>query len=174
MGSGVTMLYPSSVLVGEGAKSDNLGVVFAGKGQVQDTGAKAIHLAPNTTSTIRSKSISKDGGVANYRGLIKVGKNAKGTSSSLVCDSLLMDDESESNTFPSVMNKNDDVDISHEARIGRIGENEIFYLQSRGLSEDDAVRLIVNGFVSPIIRALPMEYAVEFNKLVEIELEGNC
>jgi len=174
MGSGVTMLYPTSILMGDGAKSDNLGVVFAGKGQIQDTGAKAIHLAPNTTSTIRSKSISKDGGVANYRGLIKVGKNATGTTSSLVCDSLLLDDKSESNTYPSVMNKNDDVDISHEARIGRIGEEEIFYLQSRGLSEDDAVRLIVNGFVSPIIKALPMEYAVEFNKLVEIELDSNC
>ena len=174
MGSGVTMLYPSSVLKGEGAKSDNLSVVFAGKGQIQDVGAKAIHLAPNTTSTIRSKSISKDGGIANYRGLIQTSKRATGTSSSLVCDSLLLDDKSESNTFPAVMNKSDDVDISHEARIGRIGDEEIFYLQSRGLSEDQAIRLIVNGFVSPIIKALPMEYAVEFNKLVELELESNC
>jgi len=171
MGSGVTMLYPSSVLLGEGAKSDNLGIVFAGKGQIQDTGAKAIHLAPNTTSTIRSKSISKDGGITNYRGLIKVSPKASGTTASLVCDSLLLDEKSESNTFPSVMNKNDDVEISHEARIGRVGEEEVFYLQSRGLSKDDAVRLIVNGFVSPIIKALPLEYAVEFNKLIEIEME---
>jgi Fe-S cluster assembly protein SufB len=170
MGSGVTMLYPSSVLVGEGAKSDNLGVVFAGKGQVQDVGAKAIHLAPNTTSTIRSKSISKDGGVANYRGLIKVGRSAKGASASLVCDSLLLDSESEANTYPQVMNKQDDVTISHEATIGKIGEEELFYLCSRGLSRDDAVRMIVNGFVDPIVKALPLEYAVEFNKLIELEM----
>ena len=172
MGSGVTMLYPSSVLVGEGAKSDNLGIVFAGKDQVQDTGAKAIHLAPNTTSTIRSKSVSKDGGVANYRGLIKVSQQAKGASASLVCDSLLLDDASEANTFPAVMNKQDDVTISHEATIGKIGEEELFYLQSRGLSRDDAVRMVVNGFVEPITKALPLEYAVEFNKLIELEMEG--
>jgi len=172
MGSGVTMLYPSSVLVGDGAKSDNLGVVFAGKGQVQDTGAKAIHLAPNTTSTIRSKSLSKDGGVGNYRGLIKVTPEAKGASASLVCDSLLLDAESEANTFPTVMNKQDDVTISHEATIGRIGDEELFYLESRGLSRDDAVRMIINGFVEPITKALPLEYAVEFNKLIELEMDG--
>jgi Fe-S cluster assembly protein SufB len=171
MGSGVTMLYPSSILVGEGAKSDTLGITFAGKGQVQDTGAKAIHLAPHTTSTIRSKSISKDGGVANYRGLIKVSPKAHGTVASLVCDSLLLDRESKSNTFPSVMNANDDVVISHEARIGRIGDEEIFFLMSRGLGEDDAVRLVVSGFVSPIIKALPLEYAVELNRLIELEME---
>lgn len=172
MGSGVTMLYPSSVLVGEGARSDNLGVVFAGRGQVQDTGAKSIHLAPNTTSTIRSKSISKDGGVANYRGLIRVSQKAKGASASLVCDSLLLDDQSEANTFPQVMNKQDDVTISHEATIGKIGDEELFYLQSRGLSRDDAVRMIVSGFVEPITKVLPLEYAVEFNKLVELEMDG--
>jgi Fe-S cluster assembly protein SufB len=171
MGSGVTMLYPSSVLVGEGAKSDNLGLVIAGRDQVQDTGAKSIHLAPNTTSTIRSKSISKDGGVANYRGLIRVGQKAKGASASLVCDSLLLDDKSEANTFPQVMNKQDDVTISHEATIGKIGEEELFYLESRGLSRDDAIRMIVNGFVEPITKVLPLEYAVEFNKLVELEME---
>jgi Fe-S cluster assembly protein SufB len=170
MGSGVTMLYPSSVLIGEGAKSDNLGLVFAGKGQVQDTGAKAIHLAPNTTSTIRSKSVSKDGGIANYRGLIKVSRAARGASASLVCDSLLLDDQSEANTYPSVMNKQDDVQISHEATIGRIGDEELFYLRCRGLSRDDAVRMVVNGFVDPIVKALPLEYAVEFNKLIEIEM----
>jgi len=172
MGSGVTMLYPSSVLVGAGARSDNLGLVFAGKGQVQDTGAKAIHLAPNTTSTIRSKSVSKDGGVANYRGLIRVSDQAPGASASLVCDSLLLDDKSEANTFPAVMNKQDEVTISHEATIGKIGEEELFYLRSRGLSRDDAVRMIVNGFVEPITKALPLEYAVEFNKLIELEMEG--
>jgi Fe-S cluster assembly protein SufB len=172
MGSGVTMLYPTSVLVGEGARSDNLGVVFAGKGQVQDTGAKSIHLAPNTTSTIRSKSISKDGGVANYRGLIKVGDRAVGASASLVCDSLLLDSESEANAFPAVMNKQEQVTISHEATIGKIGDEELFYLQSRGLTRDDAVRMIIGGFVEPITKALPFEYAVEFNKLIELELAG--
>ncbi len=171
MGSGVTMLYPSSVLVGEGAKSDNLGIVFAGKGQVQDTGAKAVHLAPNTKSTIRSRSISKDGGVANYRGLIKVAKKAKGAESSLVCDSVLLDDASQANSFPAVMTSQDDVTISHEATIGRIGEEELFYLESRGIKRDDAVRMIVSGFVEPITKALPLEYAVEFNKLIELELE---
>jgi len=173
MGSGVTMLYPSSVLVGEGARSDNLGVVFAGEGQVQDTGAKAIHLAPDTTSTIRSKSISKDGGVSNYRGFIKVSDKAKGASASLVCNSLLLDSQSEANTFPTVMNKQEDVTISHEATIGKIGDEELFYLESRGLSRDDAVRMIISGFIEPITKALPLEYAVEFNKLVELEMEGN-
>lgn len=173
MGSGVTMLYPSSVLRGEGAKSDNLGVVFAGKGQVQDTGAKAIHIGANTTSTIRSKSLSKEGGVGNYRGLIKVLPSAKGASASLVCDSLLLDTESEANTFPAVINKQDDVTISHEATIGRIGDEELFYLESRGLSRDEAVRMVINGFVEPITKALPIEYAVEFNRLIELEIEGN-
>lgn len=171
MGSGVTMLYPSSILIGEGAKSDTLGITFAGEGQIQDTGAKAIHLAPNTRSTIRSKSISKDGGVANYRGLIKVSPKARGAVASLVCDSLLLDAQSKSNAFPSVMNAHDDVEISHEARIGRIGDEEIFFLKSRGLSTDDAVRLVVSGFVSPVIKALPLEYAVELNRLIELEME---
>jgi Fe-S cluster assembly protein SufB len=171
MGSGVTMLYPSSVLMGEGAKSDTLGITFAGKGQIQDTGAKAIHLAPHTRSTIRSKSISKDGGTANYRGLIKVSPKADGAVASLVCESLLLDAHSSANAFPSVMNKNNNVEISHEARIGRIGDEEIFFLKSRGLSQDDAVRLVISGFVSPIIKALPLEYAVEFNRLIELEME---
>jgi Fe-S cluster assembly protein SufB len=172
MGSGVTMLYPSSVLLGAGAKSDNLGVVFAGKGQVQDTGAKAIHLAPNTKSTIRSRSVSKDGGVANYRGLIKVSKEAKNSFPSLVCDSILLDEKSEANSFPAVMSKQDDVVISHEATIGRIGEEELFYLESRGISRNDAVRMIISGFVEPIVKALPLEYAVEFNKLIDLEMSN--
>lgn len=173
MGSAVTMLYPCSVLKGKGAKSDNLSLVFAGEGQVQDTGAKAIHLAPDTHSTIRSKSVSKDGGISNYRGLIKVSREAVGASASLVCDSLLLDADSEANTYPAVMNKQDDVTISHEATIGSIGEEELFYLESRGFSRDDAVRMIVSGFVEPITKALPIEYAVEFNKLIELEMDGN-
>lgn len=171
MGSGVTMLYPSSVLVGEGARADNLGLVIAGKGQVQDTGAKAIHLAPHTTSTIFSKSISKDGGIANYRGLIKVSKKATDTHSSLVCDSLLLDSESQANSFPAIQNANEQVDISHEAHIGRIGEDEIFYLKTRGFSEREAIRLAVGGFANPIIKELPLEYAVELNKLIALEME---
>lgn len=170
MGSGVTMLYPSSVLVGEGARADNLGLVIAGKGQVQDTGAKSIHLAPHTTSTIYSKSISKEGGVANYRGLIKVSKRAKDSRASLVCDSLLLDSGSQANAFPAVQNANDEVEISHEARIGRIGADEIFYLKTRGFSESEAIRLAVNGFANPIIRELPFEYAVELNKLIALEM----
>jgi Fe-S cluster assembly protein SufB len=155
MGSGVTM-----------------GLVIAGKGQVQDTGAKSIHLAPNTTSTIYSKSISKDGGVANYRGLIKVSKRATNSRASLVCDSLLLDSGSQANAFPAVENANDQVEISHEARIGRIGDDEIFYLKSRGFSESEAVRLAVNGFANPIVKELPLEYAVELNKLIALEM-GN-
>ncbi|OHA86429.1 MAG: Fe-S cluster assembly protein SufB [Candidatus Yonathbacteria bacterium RIFOXYD1_FULL_52_36] len=170
MGSGVTMLYPSSVLIGEGARSDNLGLVIAGKGQIQDTGAKAIHLAPNTSSSIYSKSISKDGGVANYRGLIKTSRRAINTRSSLVCDALLLDSQSAANAFPAVENANDQVEISHEARIGRIGEDEIFYLKSRGLSESEAVRLAVTGFANPIIKELPLEYALELNKLINLEM----
>lgn len=170
MGSGVTMLYPSSVLVGEGARADNLGLVIAGSGQVQDTGAKSIHLAPHTTSTIYSKSISKDGGIANYRGLIKVSSRAHGSRASLVCDSLLLDKGSKANAFPAVENANDDVEISHEARIGRIGDEEIFYLKTRGFTESAAVRLAVNGFAQPIIKELPLEYAVELNKLIALEM----
>lgn len=170
MGSGVTMLYPSSVLKGEGAKTANIGLVIAGKGQIQDTGGKTLHLAPNTSSTIYSKSISKDGGIANYRGLIKVAPNATNTRSSLVCESLLLDEKSQANTFPSVQNANDQVEISHEARIGRIGEDEIFYLKTRGFSEQAAVRLAVTGFANPIIKELPLEYALELNKLISLEM----
>jgi Fe-S cluster assembly protein SufB len=170
IGSGVTMLYPSSVLLEDGAMSDSLGVAFSGKGQIIDVGSKAIHIAKNTSSIIRSKSISKDGGVSNYRGIIKVGSKASGTVSSMVCDALILDDKSESNTYPAVENKNDDVDISHEARVGRIGEEEMFFMKSRGFSEEEATRLIVGGFVEPIIKALPLEYAVELNKLISLEM----
>lgn len=170
MGAGVTMLYPTSVLLGEYARSHNVGLVIAGKGQVHDTGAKSIHCAPHTSSVIHSKSISKDGGIANYRGLISVAKDSFDSTASLVCDSLLLDGNSQANTFPAVKNANDDVEISHEARIGKIGEQEIFYLESRGFSEEDAVRLVVGGFVGPIIKELPFEYALELNKLIDLEL----
>jgi Fe-S cluster assembly protein SufB len=173
LGSGCTMLYPCSVLVGEGAKSDSLGIAFAGPGQNQDTGSKVIHAAPRTTSTIKAKSISKGGGISSYRGSVQVSKMARDTKSSVVCDALLIDDESVSNTFPFMKIDTNKVDIAHEASVGKIGEEEIFYLMSRGLSEEQAMQMVVSGFIEPIVKQLPLEYAVELNKLIELEMEGS-
>ncbi|NQV91666.1 Fe-S cluster assembly protein SufB [Candidatus Woesearchaeota archaeon] len=172
MGSSVTMLYPCSILRGENASSDSLSIAFAGKGQHQDVGAKAIHTAPNTRSNINSKSISKNGGIGDYRGLVLIKPNARGSQTSVVCDALIMDDHSISNTYPFLKIENNDVDAAHEAKVGKISEEAIFYLQSRGLSEERATQIIVQGFISPIIRELPLEYAVELNRLIELELEG--
>ncbi len=172
MGSCVTMLYPCSVLRGAGAKADNLSIVFAGHEQHQDVGAKAIHTAPRTSSTIYSKSISKNGGISSYRGLVKILPQAKGASTSVVCDALILDETSRSFTDPILKIENNDVDAAHEAKVGKMNEEAIFYLQSRGLSSEQAMRMIVSGFVGPIIRKLPLEYAVELNKLIELELEG--
>ncbi len=172
MGSGTTMLYPSSILRGQGAHSDSLGVAFAGPGQNQDTGAKAIHAAPHTSSTIVSKSISVDGGINTFRGLIHITPAAEHVNASMVCDALLIGKGAVANTIPELKIKNEQVNVAHEARVGRIGEEEIFYLQSRGLSEQEAVRLVVSGFIEPIIKALPVEYALELNKLIEMEMEG--
>lgn len=172
MGSRVTMLYPSSVLLGRGARSESLGIVMATEGQVQDTGSKAIHVAPDTVSIIRSKSVSKDGGVSNYRGLVKILPSAEGAQSSVTCDALILDDRSVSNTYPSVKNENAHASLSHEAKVGKIGEEEIFYFRSRGYSEEEASRMIVGGFVEPIVKALPLEYAVELNKLIELEMNN--
>lgn len=172
MGSGVTMLYPASILRGRGAKSDSLGIAFAGPGQHQDTGAKAIHVAPDTSSTIRSKSISAGGGISTYRGLVKVMPSAKNATVAVECDALLIDDESESRTYPVMKINNNQVDIAHEARVGKIGDEELFYLTSRGIPEDQALQLIVSGFIEPIVKALPLEYALELNKLIELEMEG--
>lgn len=172
MGSGVTMLYPSSVLRGRGAKADNLSVVFAGPGQHQDVGAKAIHAAPDTASTIRSKSISAGGGLASYRGLVRITKKAPGSKTSVDCAGLIMDSDSRSDTFPILQVEHDDVDAAHEAKVGKIGEQEVFYLMSRGLTEQQAISMIVAGFVQPIIKALPLEYALELQKLIELEMEG--
>ncbi|MBP7805260.1 MAG: Fe-S cluster assembly protein SufB [Candidatus Pacebacteria bacterium] len=172
MGSGVTMLYPSSILRGRGARSDSLGVAFAGPGQNQDTGAKAIHVAPDTKSTIKAKSISVGGGITTYRGMVKVTKKAEESAVSVECDALLIDNESVSNTHPYMKIDNSKVDVVHEARVGRIGDDEIFYLQSRGLSAEQAMRLVVSGFVEPIVKALPLEYALELNRLIELEMEG--
>jgi Fe-S cluster assembly protein SufB len=173
MGSTKTMLYPCSVLVGEGASTDNLGIAFAGKGQDQDTGSKVIHAAPNTSSTIVAKSISKDGGVSSYRGSVQITKNAKNSKCSVNCDALLIDDKSTSNTYPFMNVETNKVDLAHEASVGKIGEEEVYYLMSRGLSEEDAIKLVVSGFASEITKKLPLEYAVELNKLIELEMEGS-
>lgn len=173
MGSGTTMLYPASILRGDGARSDSLGIAFAGPGQHQDTGSKVIHAAKNTSSTITAKSISKGGGISTYRGYVNATPAATGTKSSVQCDALLLDDKSVSNTYPYMKLNNNEVEIAHEATVGKIGEEELFYLMSRGLSEDEARRMVVSGFIEPIIKALPLEYAVELNKLIELEMEGS-
>ncbi|HZJ56956.1 MAG TPA: Fe-S cluster assembly protein SufB [Clostridia bacterium] len=172
-GSRVSMLYPMSVLKGEGASSEFTGVTFAGNGQYLDTGAKVIHGAPYTTSTINAKSIAKDGGVAVYRGIVKIAPRAHHTKSTISCDSLMMDNNSRSDTIPVLDIRNDEVDIGHEAKIGRISDEAIFYLMTRGLSESDARAMIVRGFVEPIAKELPLEYAVEMNNLIRLELEGS-
>src|SRR3989339_574351 len=173
MGSHTTMLYPSSVLLGRGARSESLGIVMANSGQTQDTGSKAIHIGADTVSVIRSKSVSKGGGVSNYRGLVRVLPGATNAQSTVMCDALILDGDSVSNTYPSVKNEGSRTSLSHEARVGKVGEEEIFYLKSRGYTEAEALRLIVGGFMEPIIKALPLEYAVELNKLIELEMEGS-
>ncbi|MEK6900450.1 MAG: SufD family Fe-S cluster assembly protein, partial [Nanoarchaeota archaeon] len=172
MGGSVTMLYPCSILLGERARTDNLSIAFAGKGQTQDIGAKAIHAAPNTSSTIHSKSISRDGGISNYRGLVRILPKAKGAVTSVICDGLILDEHSVSNPIPSLKVENNQVDAMHEAKVGKINEEAIFYLRSRGLSEEAAMKLMVSGFIEPIVKELPLEYAIELNKLIELEM-GN-
>lgn len=172
-GSRVSMLYPASVLIGENAKSDYTGISFANDGQILDTGAKAIHSAPNTYSTINARSISKGGGEAIYRGLVHFKENAKGSKSNVNCESLMLDNKSVSDTIPVMIIENDDVDLGHEAKIGRIDDSKIFYLMTRGLSEEDAKAMLVRGFAEPIAKELPMEYAVEMNNLINLELIGS-
>ncbi len=171
-GSRVSMLYPSTILKGEGAKVEHTQVTFAAKGQYLDTGSKVIHLAPHTTSRVVSKSISKNGGVAFYRGLLKVGPEANGCKSNVECESLMLDNISRADTLPTIDLMNDDIDIGHEAKIGRISEEQIYYLMTRGIGEEEAKAMIVRGFVEPIAKALPLEYAVEMNRLIQLELEG--
>lgn len=173
LGSGTTMLYPCSVLRGEGARSENLGIAVAGEGQNQDIGAKAMHVASNTTSIIKSKSISIGGGRAVYRGLVKIASKAKNCKASVVCDGLLLDEKSSCSTIPSMDIYNNEVEAVHEARVGKIGDEEIFYLMSRGLSEERATQLVVSGFVEPIVKSLPLEYALELNRLIELEMEDS-
>lgn len=172
MGSGTTMLYPASILVGEGARSESLGIAVAGAGQHQDTGAKVVHVAPRTSSVIRMKSISRGGGVASYRGLVRVGKRADETVSSVVCDALILDGASQSHTYPFIKTENDASDITHEAHTGRIGDDELFYAMSRGLSEEAAIKMLVGGFAGEVSKKLPLEYAVEFNRLIDLQMEG--
>ena len=171
-GSRVSMLYPMSILKGDRSRCEFTGVTFASAGQYLDTGCKIIHQGKNTSSTVHSKSISKNGGTAFYRGLLKVLPEATGTRSTVECESLMLDNESASDTIPIIDINNDSVDIGHEAKIGRISDEAIFYLMSRGISEDEAKAMIVRGFVEPISKELPLEYAVELNKLIELELEG--
>jgi len=173
MGSKVTMLYPCSVLRGKNARSDYLGIAYAGEGQYQDTGCKVYHLAPNTSSTIISKGISKNGGISSYRGLVEIKKGAVGSKTSTRCDGLMLDNISKSTTLPSMNVGESDVTASHEAVVGKIGEEQLFYMMSRGLSEQEATRLIVAGFIEPIVRELPLEYAVELNKLIELEIANS-
>jgi Fe-S cluster assembly protein SufB len=173
MGSRNTMLYPTSILKGENAKSDFIGIAFAGKGQNQDTGTKVYHLAKNTTSTVKSKSISKDGGITSYRGLLHIKKGAVDSKSHVRCDALMMDSISESNTFPYMDVQEKESDLGHEASVGKINAEQIFYLMSRGLSQEDATRMIVSGFIEPVVKKLPLEYAVELNRLIEIEMESS-
>jgi Fe-S cluster assembly protein SufB len=173
LGSKLTMKYPSIWLMGERAHGEVLSIAFAGEGQHQDAGGKAVHVAPNTTSVITSKSISKNGGRAGYRGLLEVAKGAKGSKSKVVCDALILDEDSRSDTYPYMKIDEDMVDIGHEATVSKIGEEQLFYLMSRGLTEAEASAMIVSGFVEPITKELPLEYAVEMNRLIQLQMEGS-
>ena len=172
-GSKVSMLYPASILVGENASSEFTGISFAGEGQNLDTGAQVVHAAPHTTSTVNTKSISKSGGVAIYRGLVEIKENAIGAKNSTSCESLMLDNKSRSDTIPTIKIENNDIDIGHEAKIGRISDSVIFYLMSRGISEQEAKEMVVRGFAEPIAKELPMEYAVEMDNLINLELVGS-
>jgi len=173
LGSKLTVKYPAIYLMGEGARGEVLSVAFAGKDQHQDAGAKIIHGAPNTSSTITSKSISKDGGRTTYRGLLKVHEGCENVKSNVRCDALLMDDLSRSDTYPTMEIAESNVDIGHEASVSKVGEEQLFYLMSRGLTEEEATMMIVNGFFEPFTKELPMEYAVELNRLLQLEMEGS-
>ncbi|MCZ6677862.1 MAG: Fe-S cluster assembly protein SufB [Candidatus Poribacteria bacterium] len=173
LGSKLTMKYPSVYMMEPGARGEILSIAFASKGQHQDAGAKVIHCAPHTTSRITSKSISKDGGRSSYRGEVRVMKGAKGCKSTVQCDALILDEKSRSDTYPVIQIDENDVNIGHEARVSKIGEEQLFYLMSRGLSEDEASAMIVNGFIEPLVKELPMEYAVEMNRLIQLQMEGS-
>lgn len=173
LGSKVTMKYPSCYLMEPKAHGEMLSMAFAGSGQVLDAGAKMYHFAPDTSSKIVSKSISKSGGRASYRGLVKVVEGAANSRSSVVCDALLMDESSRSDTYPTLEIDEDNVTIGHEATVSKVGEEQLFYLTSRGISEDEAASMIVGGFIEPLVKELPMEYAVEMNRLIKLQMEGS-
>ncbi|HVB97170.1 MAG TPA: Fe-S cluster assembly protein SufB [Chloroflexota bacterium] len=173
LGSMLTMKYPAVYLMEPGARGEVLSIAFAGRGQHQDAGAKMVHVAPNTSSAITSKSISKFGGRASYRGLLKVHKGCENVKSNVRCDALLMDEESRTDTYPYIEIEEDRVSIGHEATVSKVSEEQLFYLRSRGLSENDATMMIVNGFIEPIVKELPMEYAIEMNRLIQLEMEGS-
>jgi Fe-S cluster assembly protein SufB len=173
IGSKLTMKYPAIILKGERAHGEVLSIAFAGPGQHQDAGAKAIHLAPNTTSKITSKSISRDTGRSTYRGLVKMRKGAHGCKTSVQCDALLIGSAARTDTYPTMEIAEDDVRVEHEARVSKLGDEQLFYLRSRGIPEDKARLMIVNGFIEPFVKELPMEYAVELNRLIELEMEGS-
>ena len=173
LGSKLTMKYPAVYLMEPGAHGEILSIAFAGAGQHQDAGGKVVHGAPNTTSKIVSKSIAKDGGRASYRGLLKVYEGAHGSRSSVVCDALLIDEHSRSDTYPYIEIDEDDVTIGHEASVSKVGEDQLFYLMSRGLTEEAASGMVVAGFIEPLVKELPMEYAVEMNRLIQLQMEGS-
>ena len=172
IGSKVTMKYPAVWLMGEHAKGETLSIAFAGEGQHQDAGSKMVHAAPNTSSSIISKSVARGGGRTSYRGLVQVLEGAHGSKNTVKCDALLVDDISRSDTYPYVDVRVDDVEMGHEATVSKVSEDQLFYLMSRGLEEDEAMAMIVRGFVEPIARELPMEYALELNRLIELQMEG--
>ncbi len=173
LGSKLTMKYPSTYLLEPGARGEILSMAFAGLGQHQDAGGKAIHFAPHTSSKITSKSISKSGGRASYRGLLKVYPEAEDSKSNVVCDALLLDETSRSDTYPYIEIDAEDVTIGHEASVSKVGEEQLFYLMSRGLSEEEATTMVVSGFIEPLVKELPMEYAIEMNRLIQLQMEGS-
>ena len=173
LGSKLTMKYPAIYLMEPGARGETLSIAFAGDSQHQDAGSKMVHCAPHTSSRVVSKSISKDGGRSSYRGLVKVNPGATDCKSNVVCDALMLDESSRSDTYPYIEIEEDDVAIEHEASVSKIGEEQLFYLMSRGLSETEASSMIVTGFIEPLVKELPMEYAVELNRLIELQMEGS-
>ncbi len=173
LGSKITMKYPSTYLMEAGAHGEVLSIAFAGKGQHQDAGGKVVHRAPNTTSQIISKSICKDGGRSSYRGLLKIVPGAENSRSNVVCDALLLDEHSQSDTYPYIEVEEQDVSVGHEASVTRVGEDQLFYLMSRGLTEEEANAMVVAGFIEPFVKELPMEYAVEMNRLIKLQMEGS-
>ncbi len=173
LGSKLTMKYPAVYMVEPGARGEILSIAFSSKGQHQDAGAKLVHAAPHTTGQIISKSISKNGGRSSYRGLVRVEKGAKHSKCNVVCDALILDPQSRSDTYPYIEIMEQDVSIGHEASVSRIGEEQLFYLMSRGLSEAEGSTMVVNGFIEPLVKELPMEYAVEMNRLIQLQMEGS-